>query len=124
MKCMRCQKDFAESELVELDNRKLCEDCYMDVVSPLKACDPWAVHAAKGNLEGGRPQLLPLQERMLDEIRRRGRVRPAELAAALKTGLSELEKNFAILRHMELLRGCQGEDRQVYWTLFGESSED
>ena len=119
MKCMRCQKDFPAEELVELDNRKLCEDCYMDVVSPLKACDPWAVHAAKGGQqEGGQPQLLPLQEKMLDEIRKRGKIRPAELAGILGVELSELEKNFAILRHMELLRGCKGEDKQVYWTLF------
>jgi len=120
MKCMRCQKEFAEAELVELDNRKLCEDCYMDVVSPLKACDPWAVHAARGGRQEGRPQLLPLQEKMLAEIRKRGKVRPAELAATLGVELGELEKNFAILRHMELLRGCQGEDRQVYWTQFAD----
>ncbi len=118
MKCMRCRKEFAESELVELDNRRLCEDCYMDVVSPLKACDPWAVHSAKSGLESGRPQLLPLQEKMLEEIKKRGRVKPAELAEILGAELGELEKNFAILRHMELLRGCQGDDRQVYWTLF------
>ena len=23
------------------------EDCYMDVLSPVRACDPWAVHSAK-----------------------------------------------------------------------------
>ena len=117
---MRCEKDLPASELVEMDNRKLCEDCYMDVVSPLKACDPWAVHAARGTAGSGQPKLLPLQERMLAEIKKRGRIRPAELAGILKVALGELEKNFAILRPMALLRGCQGEDKQVYWTLFAE----
>jgi hypothetical protein len=112
--------DFPASARVELDNRKLCEDCYMDGVARLKACDPWAVQAARGTAGGGQPKLLPLQERMRAEIKKRGRIRPAELAGILKVELGELEKNFAILRHMELLRGCQGADKQVYWTLFAE----
>ena len=27
--------------------KKLCDDCYMDALSPTKTCDPWAVYTAK-----------------------------------------------------------------------------
>lgn len=119
MLCARCRKDFPAEELVAHGSQKVCEDCYMDLVSPLKACDPWAVHAAKNQVGTGEPpQLLPIQEKMLTWIREHGRVAPADLAAALGAEPAELEKNFAILRHMELLRGCKGEDGKVYWTLF------
>ncbi len=118
MICARCQKDFPAEDLVAHGSQMVCEDCYMDMVSPLKACDPWAVHAAKGQVGNGEPQLLPLQEKMVNWIREHGQTRPADLAAALGVELAELEKNFAILRHMELLRGCKGDDGQVYWTTF------
>ena len=47
MKCDRCREDMEEGEERELHGRALCEDCYMDTLSPAKTCDPWAVHSAK-----------------------------------------------------------------------------
>lgn len=122
MQCEKCGAECPPEELIEQNGRKLCEDCYMDQVSPLKACDPWAVQSAKGTLAtgtpGSSPELLPLQRKMLDVIVDAGRITPAALAAELQQPLKELERNFAILRHMELLRGEKGEDSKVYWTRF------
>jgi hypothetical protein len=47
MECERCKRVIAEGEARYLHGQTLCEDCYMDLLSPLKACDPWAVHSAK-----------------------------------------------------------------------------
>jgi hypothetical protein len=37
----------------------------MDSVSPLKACDPWAVHSAKQTTKELVVHLLPIQKQML-----------------------------------------------------------
>ena len=118
MKCDRCNNECPADELIAHGGRKLCEDCYMDVVSPLKACDPWAVHSAKQEAEKSAVHLLPVQEKMLEIIRERKAVLPSDLAGRLDMDLKELERNFAILRHMELLRGFKDDDGKIYWTLF------
>jgi len=84
----------------------------------MKACDPWAVHSAKQETGETAAQLLPVQEKMLEIIKDKNAVLPTELAEMLNLDLRELERNFAILRHMELLRGFKGNDGKVYWTLF------
>ena len=43
MKCERCKTVIAEGEEKELYSQILCEDCYMDLLSPAKGFDPWAV---------------------------------------------------------------------------------
>lgn len=118
MPCDRCGAQCGADDLVELDNRELCEDCYMDVVSPLKACDPWAVHSAKQAKLTTEVHLLPIQQQMVETITNKKAITPVALAEELAVGLKELQKNFAILRHMELLRGFKGEDGVIYWTLF------
>jgi hypothetical protein len=118
MKCDKCKSECSEDELIAYGSQRLCEDCYMDSVSPMKACDPWAVHSAKQETGKADTHLLPVQEKMLEVIRNKKAVLPADLAAFLNLDLRELERNFAILRHMELLRGFKGKDGKVYWTLF------
>ena len=118
MKCDKCKTECNEDELIVYCSQHLCEDCYMDSVSPLKACDPWAVHSAKQTAENEDIQLLPIQQKMLKIIEARKAVLPEVLAELLDITPRELQRNFAILRHMELLRGFKGEDGKVYWTLF------
>lgn len=42
MRCERCKADIEAGEARELHGQTLCADCYMDTLSPAKACDPWA----------------------------------------------------------------------------------
>ena len=118
MKCDKCKTEYNDDELIACGSQHFCEDCYMDTVSPLKACDPWAVHSAKQETGKTDAHLLPIQEKMLGIIKDKNAVLPTELAEILNLDLRELERNFAILRHMELLRGLKGEDGKAYWTLF------
>jgi hypothetical protein len=43
----RCGKEIEKSRVYEHRGNVYCEDCYMDILSPPKACDPWAVYSAK-----------------------------------------------------------------------------
>ncbi len=46
MICDSCKENIEEVEIRDLHGQALCEDCYMDRLSPAKPCDPWAVFTA------------------------------------------------------------------------------
>jgi len=100
---------------MELHGQVLCEDCYMDLLSPAKACDPWAVHSAKTFLEksGKEPELSPVQERILGILRDDGPQPINELCERLQIRQSDLERNLASLRHMEKIRGELKEGKRL-----------
>ncbi|MFZ5449647.1 MAG: hypothetical protein ACOZFS_13525 [Thermodesulfobacteriota bacterium] len=109
--CGKCGAAIETAEIREYRGEELCEDCYMDALSPTVVCDPWAVHTAKSlkDLPGGH-DLTPTQQKLFDLVKERGEVPMAEAAAHL--GLSEdgLRREFAPLRHMEKLRACKKDD--------------
>lgn len=100
---------------MELHGRMLCEDCYMDALSPARACDPWAVHSAKSFLkEDPSPlQLNKVQERILQALRETGGLEPKELSERLQMKPSDLEREVVALRHMEKVRGELREGKKV-----------
>jgi hypothetical protein len=109
--CAKCSAAVEADEVKEYRGEKLCEDCYMDALSPTVVCDPWAVHTAKSlkDLPGGQI-LTPLQQKLYDLVKERGEV--AMAAAAAYLGLTEdgLRREFAPLRHMEMLRACKKDE--------------
>ncbi|MBU1194918.1 MAG: hypothetical protein KKE62_12790 [Proteobacteria bacterium] len=121
MNCDRCNKKLDPNEKREHLGQALCEDCYMVVLSPVKTCDPWAVHSAK-NLEkyvGNQKVLTPLQEKMLDILAKKGPLTPDSLLKACDESidLEEIKREFASLRHMEKVRAAkQGPD--IVWQLW------
>jgi hypothetical protein len=106
MQCDRCKATIDEGEEKELNGQILCEECCMDLMSPAKACDPWAVYSAKSfaNIHGADLQLNPVQENIL-KILKNGPIEPSVLSVQLKIGMAELERDLATLRHMEKIRG-------------------
>ena len=114
MQCQQCALEIETGEERVRHGRTLCEDCYIEALSPLKACDPWAVHSAK-RLEqmGGGDQFNELQRKILDYLKQNGRVRPDLLCRALKISPKELEREFASLRHMEKVRGEKKGDQII-----------
>jgi hypothetical protein len=115
MICDRCQAAIPSGEQTQHNGQMLCEDCYMDVLSPARACDPWAVHSAKRFEESaGKPsQLNKNQENILHVLEATGGVELPELSR--RTGLkpADLEREIAALRHMEKLRAEMRADRKV-----------
>jgi hypothetical protein len=107
MKCDRCGDAIEKGEERDFYGQTLCEDCYMDALSPARACDPWAVHTAKSLVknEGGPSQLNPIQAKILDILDETGGVELKVLAERLQLKPSAVERELASLRHMEKIRG-------------------
>jgi hypothetical protein len=116
--CARCKAALEPSEAREHLGQILCEDCYLDAMSPTVVCDPWAVHTAKSlkDLPGGQ-NLTPLQQKLYDLVKARGEVPMLEAAAHLGLSEADLRREFAPLRHMEKLRACKKDDL-ILLTLF------
>ena len=106
MQCDRCQASIPDGEQREHLGRILCEDCYMDVLSPAKTCDPWAVHSAKSfeREHAGHIELTPVQERILGVLKETGGLPAEELPARVNLKAGDLEREIAALRHMEKVR--------------------
>lgn len=109
MKCDRCNATIEQGEESEHFGQMLCEDCYMDALSPVRTCDPWAVHSAKSfeKHTGGTITLTPIQSEIVRILEETGGIEPMTLHEQLKGKLtqSQLEREFATLRHMEKVRG-------------------
>ncbi|MBF0525317.1 MAG: hypothetical protein HQK56_09500 [Deltaproteobacteria bacterium] len=121
MKCDHCRTDINQSEEREHLGRTLCEDCYMDALSPTKTCDPWAVYSAT-SLErhmGRLAALTPIQTEVLGILTEAGDVEATALLQALggKLTMPQLEREFATLRHMEKVRAEKREGK-IFIRLF------
>jgi hypothetical protein len=107
MQCERCDTVIADGEEMELHWQMLCEDCYLDLLSPVKPCDPWAVHSAKTFLKEQchEPQFNQRQQKILELLREQGPIEPADLSERLQEKDADIERELASLRHMEKVRG-------------------
>ena len=117
VQCNRCGREVADSEKYEYHGQILCEDCYIDMRFPAKACDPWAVYSATRtrqqmgfkNAEG----LTDQQRAIYEFVRSGGRVTSEELLKNFGLAESELQTHLATLRHCELVRGLK-EGGRIY----------
>ncbi len=121
MKCDRCNAEIEPGEEREHQGQTLCEDCCMDALYTVKACDPWAVHSAK-NFEkyaGKNQEVTPLQSNILKVLKENGPLQPETLLGKLGADVDrkEMEQAFASLRHMEKARG-EKQDGKVFWRLW------
>jgi len=93
----------------------------MIALSPLKTCDPWAVHSARNfeNISGKRESLMSIQSQILNILEQKGAMEPGQLLVELGSDLElkDLERQFATLRHMEKVRGEKKGDK-VFWRLW------
>ncbi len=101
MKCERCQAEITPDEAHEHAGQVLCDDCYMDALSPARTCDPWATYTAS---RLGEQTLNPTQEKIMATIEEKRRATPEDLIQATGLDWPELERELAALRHMELVR--------------------
>lgn len=107
MHCDRCGDPVEPGEERHHFGRTLCEDCYMDALSPTRTCDPWAVYTARSCASGtiDESRINPLQAKILEILRETGGIQPPHLAERLQVKPSDLEREVAALRHMEKIRG-------------------
>jgi len=119
--CARCGKGIEKNRGYEHREKVYCEDCYMDILSPPRACDPWAVHSAKTFLEGKDKisTLTPQQLKIVNYMKEKNEVTAEEIMGDLNLSEKELRTEFAILRHMEIL-GAKKKEGKVFYAMFPE----
>lgn len=107
LKCDRCGQPITSGEEMDYYGQVLCEECYMQALSPARPCDPWAVRSAQAlsNLNDSYSDLSKSQADILRVLGELGGLEPRILAQKLGLKLPELERELATLRHMEKIRG-------------------
>lgn len=115
MKCNRCNREIPENESFTHLGEKLCDDCYIDVRSPAKSCDPWAVYAATRTREStgitGVEGLNTLQQSIYTFVKNKGKVTAEEVITKFNLTQRDLQNQFATLRHCELIKGRKEKDK-------------
>ena len=92
--------------------KTMCEDCYIDTLSPTRTCDPWAVYTAK-SFSGNDAILNTTQTKILKILEETGGVEIAGLAEMLQMTSGDVEREFATLRHMEKARAAMQNGKKV-----------
>jgi len=119
--CDRCGREYPAEELIDEGGMQICEDCYISAHSKIKACDPWAVRSKKILREKaglvGAEGLTDIQKEIYEFIISKGGAKREEIAKEFDLPPDELENQFAILRHCELVKG-QKRDDGVYIVAF------
>lgn len=123
MKCNRCGCEIPEGESYTYRGETLCEDCYIDIRMPAKACDPWAVHSATRFRERsglkGIEGMTELQKVIYEFVKSKGKVTREEVMESFMLPEQEMQRQLAILRHCELVKGYK-EDGKVYLVPFSQ----
>lgn len=111
MKCDQCQGTIEAGEEREHHSRTLCDDCYMDALSPAQGCDPWAVYLGTrtANSADGEVQVSENQAKILKIITEDGAMPFEAMLEKFEGRLSQsdLRKELAALRHMEKIRAAK-----------------
>ena len=119
MKCERCKEAIGKGEEREHHGQIVCEDCYMDLLSPARTCDPWAVHSAQtlAKKSGHSLELTEIQKKILEIVQEAGGAEPGVIVERLQIKPADLEREVAALRHMEKIRGelRQGKKFLIPW---------
>ena len=115
--CAKCQDNVADDEIREYNGQMLCDDCYMDALSPAKTCDPWATYTASRLTN---QELTPAQESVLMVVRKLGQANEKQLLEGTGLTLKELQREIATLRHMELARGALTPEGEKVLKLFDD----
>jgi len=113
MQCDRCGDPIDQGEERRHHSETLCDDCYMDVLSPTRICDPWAVRHAK-SCSNAESTLTATQQDIINILTETGGILMTDLAARLGMKEKELERNLAALRHMEKIKARPENGRKVF----------
>lgn len=108
MKCDQCAATVSPEDACEHLGKHLCEDCYMDALSPAKTCDPWAAYSAK-SFEGKPLDLCDTQKQILDVLKTKGPMTPEALLEKLGSNWTfpSLEREYATLQRLGKIRAVK-----------------
>ena len=113
MECEKCNKQIKQGEEMNYKGKTLCEDCYIDTLSPTRTCDPWAVYTAK-SFSGKDAVFNAAQTKILKILKETGGVEFSVLVEMLRMEPDEVKREFATLRHMEKAQGEMRDCKTVF----------
>ena len=127
VKCDRCGCELSMDNSSQHLGKTLCEDCYIDVRSPAKACDPWAVYSATRSRETvglkGTAGLTEIQQAIYEFIRSKGKATREQLVDNFDLTEPDLQRQLATLRHCEPVKGRK-EGNSIYLVPFNYDEQD
>jgi len=112
MNCEKCGKHINTGDGMTYHGKTMCEDCYIDTLSPTRTCDPWAVYTAK-SFSGVDAIFTTTQKKILKILEETDGVELNILAKLLEMDSDDVKREFAILRHMEKARGEMRDGKTV-----------
>ena len=128
MKCTRCGREVKEADGYTHFGETLCEDCYLDARLVVKACDPWAVHSATRLRESSglaeAEGLTELQKAIYELVKSKGKITREEMMGNFNLSEQEIQKQLAILRHCELVKGHKEGDNVYLVPFHHEGTEE
>lgn len=114
MKCDVCGVLLEKGDEVIYRGQTLCEECYMDALSPAKTCDPWAVYIAKSTENMQKEiELTDIQKKILRLLEETQGLEPNVIAEKVGITPKDLEREIATLRHLEKVRGALKDGKKV-----------
>ncbi len=117
MNCFICKSTIPQGEECKYQENFICEDCYIETLSRPKTCDVAAVHSAKKHRaalgQTGTEGLTEQQKEIVHFIKENKKVTKVDIIEKFKLKQHELERQFSVLRHCELLKGKK-EGNNIY----------
>jgi hypothetical protein len=114
-KCQICGCEVSDETSYVLRGKVLCEDCYMEETHPVQTCDPKAVYSAKvlghSDRQSGKDGLDDLQKALYKFVKDKGKVTLQEICDEFNLSPVRAQNQFAILRHLELVKGKKEGDQ-------------
>ena len=102
MKCAVCGKEIPADEVHEFRGKTLCEDDYIDAISPEKHCDPWATYlASRESGATGVSALSDMQKEIHRFLKEQGKATRDEVMGKFKLSAVDMEEHLKVLMHSE-----------------------
>jgi len=119
--CARCQSEVSAEDIYFHQDQQVCEDCYMEMLQRPKTCDVAAVQMAKKHRQAsgqsGTEGLLDIQKKIYNYIKENEKATRQQVLDDLNLSELELDKQIAVLRHCELVKGRK-EGNRIYLVPF------
>ena len=108
VKCSRCGTEVSEDEAYSYQGQTLCEDCYIDAISPDRECDPWASYLSAYERKGaglkGVDGLSEVQKKVYQFIKNSGRATREEIMAQFDLSAADMVPQLKVLMYAELVK--------------------
>jgi len=122
MKCDKCNVEIKSGEEIQHLGENVCEDCYMDILSPVRSCDPWSTHSAKTfekHMGTDSATFSSIQSEIIKTLKETGEIGEEDLLEKLegKIDHSGLIRELSTLRHMEKI-GAKRQGDQIIWQIW------